>query len=44
MTHSLFKSNPAEARWAYCIEHSVVCTPPPLGPIWWGEVNPPTIF
>ena len=38
MTHRLFMSNPAEARWAYCIEHSVVCTAPPLGPVWWGEL------
>ena len=38
MTHSLFKSNPGEARWAYCIEYSVVCTRPPLGPIWWGKL------
>ena len=41
MTHRLFKSNPAEARWAYRIGHSVVCTP-------WsylvGEINPPIIF
>ena len=33
MTHSLFKSNPAEARWAYCIEHGVVCIPPPTPPL-----------
>ena len=39
MTHRLFKSNPAEARWAYCIGDSVVCTPPPPpGPIWLGEL------
>ena len=38
MTHRLFKSNPAEARWAYCIGDSVVCTPHPPGPIWLGEL------
>ena len=43
MTHRLFKSNPAEAKWAYCIEYSVVCTPPSWSYVV-GEVNPPTIF
>ena len=39
MTHRLFKSNPAEARWEYCIGKSVACTPPPLpGAIWWREL------
>ena len=37
MTHRLSMSNSDEARWAYCIENSVVCTPPP-GPIWWREL------
>ena len=36
MTHRLFKSNPAEARWAYCIGQSVACTSP--GAIWWREL------
>ena len=36
MTHRLFNSNPAEARWAYCIGYSVVYSPP--GPIWWSEL------
>ena len=40
MTHRLFKSIPAEARWAYCIGKIVACTPPPPPPgaIWWREL------
>ena len=37
MTHRLFKSNPAEAKWAYCIGQSVAWTPLP-GAIWWREL------
>ena len=48
MTHRLFKSNPAEARWPYCIGYSVVCTPTPnprpAPPLSYLVENPPIKF